>query len=142
MIATKKFIYLNDGQRIDLDEQRFCAILKRGPVVSKKGSPLQVIAYDVLDETPWPMTFLEASQLSAAHTSFNTYGLLAWWKLTLHENQLWLHLESVVQIQSKTQIRDTLLDTNNAQWCRKRYEGFFNKHPTIVLNTFSASTVF
>lgn len=136
MIISKKFIYLNDGQRIDLDEHRFCAVLKRGPVMSKKGSPLQVIVVDLLDETQWPMTFLEASQLSSEYSTFNTIGVLAWWKVTLHENQIWLHLETMLPFQSKTQVRDALLDTTNAEWCRKRYLAFFNKHPTIFPSTF------
>lgn len=131
---SKKYIQLNDGQKLDFDEHRFCAILIRGRTISKKCSPLSVSIFDVLDETSWPMSFLEASQISSNHPDFNTIGVLAWWKVTINENHIWLHLESVISVKDKTHARDCLLDTTNADWCRKRYLSFFNTHPTIVQN--------
>ena len=114
--------------RIPYDDYRFVAILKLGPLDSRKDQTLKVHVLDSCNVNGvllFPMKLLHASQISASYPQFETTGLLGWWKLISSNKETWITLDTPLWPKTPSDVQKYVLDNSSATFVRKRYESFF-----------------
>lgn len=112
---------------LPMDDYKFHALLKHGPVRSLPKGPLTVSVIDgaTLDGKAFvlPMTLLDASIIADSHEDFYEHGLLAAWKLSCRPDGSFSIklLEPYSGTKTPAAIHAFLLDPASAHFVRQRY---------------------
>lgn len=105
-----------------MDDIRFAAILRKGPVLNYADKKTVVRVVDACGTLAFDMSVLQSSIVEDAHPTFSTHGLAAWWKVV----DGFVVLESHISANSASEARDALLHADNEKSVRDMYRKQFD----------------